>query len=133
MVLAKCGTIALLSFLIAHFVCVWIGTLPTGMFGYMTYFALWPFQIESVGGNFVAILQLVNLVVASPGTDFGSDNILFDYPRILLWLWQGVVTTICGASALLLVGDASKTFNATNAVFLLLRLLCRVRCFQENI
>jgi len=34
MMLAKCGTIALLSFLIAHFVCVWIGTLPTDMFGY---------------------------------------------------------------------------------------------------
>jgi len=36
----------------------------------LTYFALRPFQIESVVGNFVAILQLANLVVASPETGF---------------------------------------------------------------
>jgi len=131
MVLTRCGIIAVLSFLIPHLVCVWIGTRPTDAFGYLAFFGQRPFQIESVAGNFVGILKLLNVVVASPGTDFGSDNIVFDYPYILLVLWQGIAVTIIGfVCGLSLVGGGNKAFDVTSAMFVILTVVISSKVFS---
>jgi hypothetical protein len=70
------GIGALIGFALPHGMVVAMGTSPTDLLNYLSYYGDRPPEVESLQANLLVIGQMLGITTVTPAFDFGSHNVI---------------------------------------------------------